>query len=168
MNTQSPNNNMDPSPLKLETQEPDEVDRGSGKVRRRKMWPLLLIIFSFLGLLAGLLAGGIYFSQCPKVYKSEATITICPREKVAWELGGNDQNENPFSIRHDQFIGQDNILSKCLIKYCLQDLETLRDFPTTEQIKRFEITSSFVRTPKNRPNTCSSFLRRIHVIRKRF
>ena len=53
--------------------ESDQTTAGSADVRRRNIWPLLLI-FGFLGLLAGLLVGGIYFTKYSKVYQSQATI----------------------------------------------------------------------------------------------
>ena len=66
------NPDLNRSPSMLES---DQSTAGSADVRRRKNWPLLLI-FGFLGLLAGLLVGGIYFTKCTKVYQSQATISI--------------------------------------------------------------------------------------------
>ena len=126
------NPELNPSPSMLES---DQTTAGSADVRPRNIRPLLLI-FGFLGLLAGLLVGGIYFTKCPKVYQSQATITIYPRIKTF----GRDSSENTgrTDIRHDQLIGEDNILTKCLNKYNLKDLSTLRDLSAVKQIEEIQ------------------------------
>jgi len=130
MHLQPPNGNMNPAPFMLAPQEPEEVGFDFWGVLRRRKWLV------FLGMLAGLVIGGIYNSQAQKIYESKATITIQPREKIIFKLGNSDQYDNSqnFDVRHDQLISEDNILSKCLIKYGLQDLETLRDLSGTDQI----------------------------------
>ena len=130
MHLQPPNGNMNPAPFMLAPQEPEEVGFDFWGVLRRRKWLV------FLGMLAGLVVGGIYNSQAQKIYESKATVTIQPREKIIFKMGSTDQYENSqsFDVRHDQLISEDNILSKCLIKYGLQDLETLRDLSATDQI----------------------------------
>ena len=127
------NPDLNRSPSMLES---DQSTAGSADVRRRKNWPLLLI-FGFLGLLAGLLVGGIYFAKCPKVYQSQATISIVviPTDRP-FRL---DSSEDwVFDIRHDQLIGEDTILTECLTKHGLKDLETLRDLSGVKQIEEIQ------------------------------
>jgi len=127
-----PNPELNPSPSMLES---DQTTASSADVRRRNIWPLLLI-FGFLGLLAGLLVGGIYFTKCPKVYQSQATITIQPREKRLCFPSHEDTGR--FDIRHDQLIGENNILTKCLNNYDLKDLRTFRNLSPTKQIEEIQ------------------------------
>ena len=127
-----PNPELNPSPSMLES---DQTTASSADVRRRNIWPLLLI-FGFLGLLAGLLVGGICFTKCPKVYQSQATITIQPREKRLCFPSHEDTGR--FDIRHDQLIGENNILTKCLNNYDLKDLRTFRNLSPTKQIEEIQ------------------------------
>ena len=127
------NSEINRSPSMLES---DQSTAGSADVRRRKNWPLLLI-FGFLGLLAGLLVGGIYFTKCTKVYQSQATITMMPRGGP-FRLGSSEDGDGDFDIRHDQLIGEDTILAKCLIEYDLKDLPTLRDLSAVKQIEEIQ------------------------------
>ena len=127
----NPDFNRSPSML-----ESDQSTAGSADVRLRKNWPLLLI-FGFLGLLAGPLVGGIYFTICPKVYQSQATISIrIESKRKDWSLGRPLRFGN-LDIRHDQLIGGDTILAECLIKY-LKDLPTLRDLSAVKQIQEIQ------------------------------
>ena len=126
------NPELNSSPSMLES---DQATAGSADVQRRNIWPLLLI-FGFLGLLVGLLVGGIYFTTCPKIYQSQATITIQPREKIMVDPSLEDTGD--FDYRHDQLIGQDNILTNCLNKYNLKDLHTFRDLPPAKQIEEIQ------------------------------
>ena len=136
MQLQPPNANMGPSPFMLAPPETEEASFDFWGVLRRRKWLV------FLGLLAGLAVGGIYNSQCAKVYESRATVTIQPKEQRTYQFDrGNNQwsdDKGSFDYRHDQLIAEDNILTKCLIKYDLQELPTLRDFPPTEQIKAIQ------------------------------
>ena len=135
MQFQPPNGNMNPAPFIMGPQEPEETGFDFWGVLRRRKWLV------FLGLLAGLAVGGIYNSQAQKVYESKATVTIQPRERILYDPDGQGDpygDARSFDYRHDQLIGEDNILTKCLIKYNLKDLETLRDFPPTEQIKEIQ------------------------------
>ena len=136
MQLQPPNANMGPSPFMLAPQEPEEAGFDFWGVLRRRKWLV------FLGLLAGLAVGGVYNSQCAKVYESRATVTIQPKEAQYYNMGGgNSFGEDAvgsFDFRHDQLIAEDNILEKCLINYGLQELATLRDLPPNDQIKAIQ------------------------------
>ena len=134
MQLQPPNANMGPSPFMLAPQETEEIAFDFWGVLRRRKWLV------FLGLLAGLAVGGIYNSQCQKVYESRATVTIVPKEKITFDIDNKNQydNQGSFDYRHDQLIAEDNILTKCLIKHDLKELPTLRDLPSTEQIEAIQ------------------------------
>ena len=135
MQLQPPNANMGPAPFMMAPQEPEEVGFDFWGVLRRRKWLV------FLGLLAGLAVGGIYNSQCSKVYESRATVTIQPKATQMFQMDNQNQfgeSTSSFDYRHDQLIAEDNILTKCLIKYDLQDLATLRDLPPTDQIKAIQ------------------------------
>ena len=127
------NSEINRSPSMLES---DQSTAGSADVRRRKNWPLLLI-FGFLGLLAGLLVGGIYFTKCTKVYQSQATITMMPGGGP-FRLGSSEDGDGDFDLYHDQLISEDAILAECLIKYDLKDLPTLRDLSAVKQIEEIQ------------------------------
>ena len=130
------NPDLNRSPSMLES---DQSTAGSADVRRRKNWPLLLI-FGFLGLLAGPLVGEIYFTICP-VYQSQATISIVMESKRnSWALSHPPRldSEIGYDFRHDQLIGEDTILTECLTKYGLKDLETLRDLSGVKQIEEIQ------------------------------
>ena len=129
------NSELNPSPSMLES---DQTTASSADVQRRNIWPLLLFFgfLGLLGLLVGLLVGGIYFTTCPKIYQSQATITIQPREKIMVDPSIEDTGD--FDYRHDQLIGQDNILTNCLNKYNLKDLHTFRDLPPAKQIEEIQ------------------------------
>ena len=129
MHLQPPNGNMNPAPFMFAPQEPEEVGFDFWGVLRRRKWLV------FLGLLAGLAVGGIYNSQAQKVYQSNATITIQPKGKVVFSLDNQDPyNESSFDYRHDALIGETNIITKCLVDYGLDNLETLRDIAPVDQV----------------------------------
>jgi capsular exopolysaccharide synthesis family protein len=113
-------------------QEPEEAGFDFWGILRRRKWLI------FLGMLAGLAVGGIYNSQAQKIYRSEASVTIQPKEKQIFIASGNrdpfDQTHS-FNIRHDQLIGEHNIIYRCLNDFGLNKLESLRDLPEEEQIK---------------------------------
>ena len=134
MQLQPPNGNMNPAPFMLAPQETEDLGFDFWGVLRRRKWLV------FLGLLAGLIVGGIYDSQAQKIYESKATVTIQPRDKVVFDIDGRDpySDNKSFLIRHDQLIGEDNILEKCLNKHGLRDLETLRDLALTDQVKEIQ------------------------------
>lgn len=128
--------NINPSALVVAPQEPEEAGGGFGGLLSRRMWP---IYFGFFGLLAGLFVGGVYCSQCQKVYTSKATVVILPRKQI-FHFPGNGQNDDSrsFDFRHDLLIGEDDILAKCLNKYGLMELPTLRDLPAADQVKEIQ------------------------------
>ena len=136
MQLQPPNANMGPSPFMLAPQEPEEAGFDFWGVLRRRKWLV------FLGLLAGLAVGGIYNSQCSKIYESQATVTIQPKEMTHFQMGSKssfgEESGGSFDFRHDQLIAEDNILTKCLITYDLQELVSLRDLPENDQIKAIQ------------------------------
>ena len=148
---QSSNNHSTPSSLMVKTVDPRQPESGLAETQQRKVWPILLI-FGLVGLLVGLVVGGIYFWQCPTVYRSEAIVKIEPRDKVTWQVDGN-QDQRDFAVRHDQLIAEDNILTKCLKEHGLKDLPTLRDLPTKDQISRIQ--KNFIATSYGyEPMTC--------------
>jgi capsular exopolysaccharide synthesis family protein len=133
MQQQQPGNN--PGPFMLGPPEEEESAFDFWGVLRRRKWLI------FLCMLAGLALGGIYNSQCQKIYKSEATVTIQPKEQQFFNLRDGDSQHNSsggFDIRHDQMIGEHNIISKCLMTYGLNELETLRELPEDEQIQEIQ------------------------------
>ena len=134
MQLQPPNANMGPSPFMLAPPEAEEAGFDFWGVLRRRKWLV------FLGLLAGLAIGGIYNSQCQKVYESRATVTIQPKEKMTYRVDNQNYYDDVgnFDFRHDQLIAEDNILSQCLIKYDLKGLPTLRDLSPTDQISAIQ------------------------------
>lgn len=115
-------------------QEPEEAGFDFWGILRRRKWLI------FLGMLAGLAVGGIYNSQCQKIYQSVATVTIQPKETQIFSPNGDNPygQSRSFNIRHDQLIGEHNIVYKCLTDFGLNKLETLRDFPEDEQIAEIQ------------------------------
>ena len=85
-------------------------------------------IFVVTFFLIGMTVAAVLHSAPPKVFESDATVLIERRARPAQPL------PNKFSLRHDQLIGEDNILTKALIKYDLDELKTLRDLPSNDQI----------------------------------
>ena len=93
----------------------------------------------FLGLVAGLGAGGLYNSQCETIYKSSARVRIEPKEPVHFQYGmdrgGLHDNYADFDIRHDQLIGEHNIVSACLFGKRYDTLSSLSGIPDDEKVK---------------------------------
>ena len=81
----------------------------------------------FLGLVTGMVLGGLYDAQCEIVYKSHAKVKIEPKDPLVMPM--SNQRILPtaaeLTIRHDQLIGQYNIVSNCLKE---NDLMGLRSF----------------------------------------
>jgi capsular exopolysaccharide synthesis family protein len=135
MQLQPPNPNMNQSPFMFAPQEPEEAGFDFWGILRRRKWLI------FLGMLAGLAVGGIYNSQAQKIYESVATVTIQPKEKQIFTPNGSGDpygQSRSFNIRHDQLIGEHNIIYKCLTDFGLNKLETLRDLPEEEQITEIQ------------------------------
>ena len=81
----------------------------------------------------GLAVSAALYYVTPKVFESSATVLIEPRDPALILNKGGDSGS--FDYRHDQLIGEDNIITKALIKYDLQELVTLRDLTPIEQIQ---------------------------------
>ena len=113
--------------------------------RSRSWLGLLLvaaaIVAAFFSI--GLAVAAVWYSVAPKVYVSTAIVLISPRS-----LPPNINSPEPthdFTYRHDQLIGEDNIIMKALIKYDLKELPTLRDLSAKDQIRHIQ--SDFIVRP---------------------
>ena len=83
----------------------------------------------------GLAIAAIWYSATPKIFESSATVLIEPRSRPPARIGGVSGS---FDYRHDQLIGEDNIITKALIKYDLNELGSLRDLTPVEQIQHIQ------------------------------
>ena len=105
------------------------------KVEARSGFGLLfvagLIVAAFL--LIGLALSAFFYSVTPKVFESSATVLIEQRSPPRI-FKSTPNKKARFMVRHDQLIGEDNIVTKGLKKYDLEKLTTLRDLPTNDQI----------------------------------
>lgn len=123
MNT-LPHQHGQPAPYMLAG--PNAGDESSfdfwGVLNRRK-WLV------FLGLVAGMALGGLYDAQCETTYRSVAQIRIEPKDPLIMRMSSHGNNMLPNAadlvIRHDQLIGQYNIVSRCLTE---NQLTSLRSF----------------------------------------
>ena len=121
---QFPNQPGQPAPFVFA--QPGETEEGGfdfwGVLSRRK-WVV------FLGLICGMALGGLYHSQCDEVYRSEAKVRIEPKDPTLIFQTTYQQsilpNTKDLSIRHDQLIGQENIVNRCLTD---NGLDQLRSF----------------------------------------
>ena len=69
-------------------------------------------------LVTGMALGAIYDAQCETIYKSVAKIKIEPKDPLYLPMSQNSRTMFPMAadmaIRHDQLIGQYNIVQRCL------------------------------------------------------
>ncbi|MFT5304231.1 MAG: succinoglycan biosynthesis transport protein ExoP, partial [Mariniblastus sp.] len=104
-----------PSPYVLApTGEESESSFDFWGVLNRRKWLV------FLGLVSGMGLGALYDAQCDTIYESVAKIKIEPKDPlfIPMAQGGMIQGaSNDAMIRHDQLIGQYNIVNQCLNKY---------------------------------------------------
>ena len=104
-------------------QPPEEAGFDFWGVLNRRKWLV------FLGLLTGMLLGGLYHAQCDTIYKSEAKVRIEPKDPFLFSMSSHNNQIMPtasdLNIRHDQLIGEFNIVKRCLSK---NDLMTLASF----------------------------------------
>ena len=92
----------------------------------------------FLGLVTGMALGAIYDAQCETIYKSVAKIKIEPKDPLYLPMSQNSRTMFPMAadmaIRHDQLIGQYNIVQRCLLENNLSALESFADLANDETI----------------------------------
>ena len=86
----------------------------------------------FLGLVCGMALGALYDAQCETIYKSEAMVKIEPKDPLYLQMSQNSRMMLPgaadLAIRHDQLIGQFNIVSRCLLENELTKLRSFENF----------------------------------------
>lgn len=123
MEMQSTQPGQNPTQFVFAPPEQDEPSFDFWGVLGRRKWLI------FLGLIVGLAAGGFYNSQAPVIYKSRARVRIEPKEPLVFEgLSGQDSSytsSTNFEIRHDQLIGEFNIVEACLRDKGLENIESL-------------------------------------------
>lgn len=95
----------------------------------------------FLGLVTGMALGGLYNAQCETIYKSTAQVKIEPKDPLYLPMSQNSRMMLPgasdMTMRHDQLIGQYNIVNQCLIENNLTKLrsfENLSDEKIVEEV----------------------------------
>ncbi|MEM7782804.1 MAG: polysaccharide biosynthesis tyrosine autokinase [Planctomycetota bacterium] len=104
----------------------------------------------FLGLVTGMALGGLYGAQCKDVYKSEAKVRIEPKDPMVIFQTVHQKAMLPgakdLAIRHDQLIGQPNIVRKCLNNNGLTGLGSFADLPeeeiVTDVVDNLEVTQN--------------------------
>ena len=126
-----PQNGAQPYLLGTPGQPPEESGFDFWGVLNRRKWLV------FLGLLTGMLLGGLYHAQCDTIYKSEAKVRIEPKDPFLFNMhGSSNKGMMPtaadLNIRHDQLIGEFNIVKKCLNG---NDLMTLKSFENLSEDK---------------------------------
>jgi succinoglycan biosynthesis transport protein ExoP len=84
----------------------------------------------FLGLVSGMALGTLYDAQCETVYKSEARVKIEPKDPLYLPMSQSAMmlpGASDMTIRHDQLIGQYNIVERCLLKNKLTKLRSFEN-----------------------------------------
>lgn len=131
MEMQSTQPGQNPTQFVFAPPEQDEPSFDYWGVLGRRKWLI------FLGLIVGLAAGGFYNSQTPVIYKSRARVRIEPKDPVVFKgLSGRDasyDNSTDFEIRHDQLIGEFNIIEACLLAKGLDKVQSLADIGTMDE-----------------------------------
>jgi succinoglycan biosynthesis transport protein ExoP len=121
-----------PSPYVLApTGEESESSFDFWGVLNRRKWLV------FLGLVSGMGLGALYDAQCDTIYESVAKIKIEPKDPlfIPMAQGGMIQGaSNDAMIRHDQLIGQYNIVNQCLNKYELMGSRSFENLPESKII----------------------------------
>ena len=108
------------------------------EVNSRSWLGLLLVAAAIVAafFFMGLALAAVWHSVTPKVYESSATVLIEPRS-LPPNINAPQPRPN-FTFRHDQLIGEDNIILKALIKYNMNELVTLRDLSEVDQIRHIQ------------------------------
>jgi succinoglycan biosynthesis transport protein ExoP len=92
----------------------------------------------FLGLVTGMALGGLYHAQAEQVFESTAKVKIEPKNPVSFRMTSTDRvgpNMLDFVTRHDRFIGQFNIVSKCVSGLLsLESFETIPEDKVVEYV----------------------------------
>ncbi len=104
----------------------------------------------FLGLICGMALGALYNAQCADVYRSQARVRIEPKDPMMIfqniHQPGILPGASDMSIRHDQLIGQPNIVKKCILNNGLEKLKSFTDTPDndiiSEVVDNLEITQN--------------------------
>lgn len=92
----------------------------------------------FLGVITGLAVGGFYNSQTPTLYKSSSNIRIEPKNPQRFKTNPQDiysQQNSQFDLRHDQLIGETNVVSRCLFDNQLDKLPSLRELAEGDKVQ---------------------------------
>ena len=124
--------------------EPDEPGFDFWGVLSRRKWLV------FLGLVCGMALGGLYGAQCEDVYLSEAKVRIEPKDPMVIFQTVHQKAMLPgakdLAIRHDQLIGQPNIVQRCLSEKGLDGLRSFKDIPADKRVSsicdKLEITQN--------------------------
>ncbi len=102
-------------------QQPDSSFDFWGVLNRRK-WLV------FLGLVSGMALGALYDAQCETIYESVARVKIEPKDPLYIPMSPHDRSIMPgatdMMVRHDQLIGQPNIVARCLNENKLNNLRS--------------------------------------------
>ena len=106
---------------------------------------LVVVTFSFIGAASS----AVWHSVAPKVFESSATVLIEPRVKILNTAKLPIDEFEKFIHRHDQLIGEDNIVVDALEKYGLAELTTLRDLSRDNQINHIQLNLAIQRSQKN-------------------
>ncbi len=107
-------------------EQPPETSFDFWGVLNRRKWLV------FLGLVAGMALGALYNAQCEIVYQSVARIKIEPKDPLYIPMSIHDRSIMPGvseTIRHDQLIGQPNIVDQCLKQNDLLGLSSFESLP---------------------------------------
>ncbi len=87
----------------------------------------------FLGIITGMALGALYHAQCETTYKSEAKVKIEPKDPLFVAMSNQQAYMGPeavdVGVRHDQFIGQTNVVAECLTKNKLNNLRCFENLP---------------------------------------
>ena len=93
----------------------------------------------FLGLVTGMALGGLYDAQCETVYKSVAQIKIEPKDPLYLAMSPNSPMMLPgaadMTRRHDQLIGQHNIVWQCIQDNKLGNLPSFEDLAEDAEVQ---------------------------------
>ena len=103
---------------------------------------LAMATFFFIGVVVA----AVWHSVTPKVFESSATVLIEPRVK---SLNTLNLPSDDFEIKHDQLIGENNIVVKALVEHELAELATLRDLSRDDQINHIQLNLAIQRSQEN-------------------
>ena len=95
-----------------------------------------LIVAAFL--LIGLALSAVWYANTPTIYESSMTLLIESRSP-----------KHDYICRHEQLIGEGNMVTRALIKHDLDKIPTLRDLPPNDQISYIQMNFNADRTDEN-------------------